>query len=161
MLPCLSIMPWNYTKGMVKFPPCILDICASRKCGQCNVPTILVSKKLLLLQFCRPIDQSGRGGKEKNSYTWMTLNPGHPVRKQSCYCYILSFEWFLGARILCADVSEHSFCSIFISGVSLHHLWRWNWQSFSKHTTYEDETDSVPKRRHTKCRRRGIIQKRE
>ena len=77
--------------GMAKFPPLILDICASRKCGQFNVPAILVSEKLMLSQFGRPINQSGCGGKEKNSSTWMTPNPGHPVRKQSCYCCILSF----------------------------------------------------------------------
>jgi hypothetical protein len=35
------------------------------------------------------------------------------------------FGWFPGVRILCASVSEHSVCSIFIGGVSWHHLWRW------------------------------------
>jgi esterase/lipase len=32
---------------------------------------------------------------------------------------ILSFVWFLGVWILCADVSEHSVGSIFIGGVSI------------------------------------------
>jgi len=31
-----------------------------------------------------------------------------------CECCILSFGWFPGLWILCADVSEHSVCSIFI-----------------------------------------------
>jgi len=38
--------------------------------------------------------------------------------------FILSFGWFAGVWILCAGVSEHSVCSIFIGDVSLHHLWR-------------------------------------
>jgi hypothetical protein len=126
-------MPWNYIKDMAKFPTRILDVCANRKCGQFNVEAILVSEKLLLSQFGRPISQSERGGKKKNSCTRMTLNPGHPVRKQSCYCFILSFGWFLGVCILCADVSEH--------------------------TTHDEETDNVPKRRNTRCRRRGMTQK--
>ena len=33
-------------------------------------------------------------------------------------CHYLSFGWFPGVWILCADVSEHSVCSIFICGVS-------------------------------------------
>ena len=33
-------------------------------------------------------------------------------------CCILLFGWFPGIRILCADVSKHSVCSIFIGGVS-------------------------------------------
>ena len=32
-------------------------------------------------------------------------------------CRILSFGWFSEVLILCADVSEHSVCSIFIGGV--------------------------------------------
>jgi hypothetical protein len=81
-------------------------------------------------------------------------------------CCILSFGWYPGVWIVCADVSEHSGNAIFIGGVSrknnweeilhslhnysscLHHLWRWNWQS-------------VPKHRHIKFRRRGITQKKE
>jgi len=55
------------------------------------------------------------------------------------------FERFPGARILCSDVSEHSFGSIFIAK---HRPWRWSWQS-------------VPKRRHIIFRRRGIIQKKD
>jgi hypothetical protein len=33
-------------------------------------------------------------------------------------CCIISFWWFPGAWILCADVSEHSICSIFVGVVS-------------------------------------------
>ena len=69
---------------MAKFPPRILDIGTSRKCGQFNVPAILVSEELLLAQMVRPVSQSGRGGKENNSCMCMALNSGHPVRKQSC-----------------------------------------------------------------------------
>jgi len=126
-------MAWNCIKDMAKFPTRILDICASRKCGQFKIEAILVSEKLLLSQFGRPINQSVRGGKTKNSCTCMTLNPGHPVPKQSCYRCILSFGWFVGVCILCTDVSEH--------------------------TTYKEETDNVPKRRHTRCRRRRMTQK--
>ena len=35
----------------------------------------------------------------------------------SSECYVLSFGWFCGIWILCADVSEHSVCSVFIGGV--------------------------------------------
>ena len=55
---------------------------------------------------------------------------------------ILSFGWFPGVWILCADVSEHTVPSSYV---------------VCAHTTYEDGTDSVPKRRHIKFRRRGII----
>jgi hypothetical protein len=65
--------------------------------------------------------------------------------KQVPLCCILSFGWFPGFWILCADVSEHSVCSVFIY---LHRLLRWNIQS-------------VPKRRHTKFSRRGIAHKKE
>jgi len=68
-------------------------------------------------------------------------------RRQKRKC-ILSFGCFPGVCILCANVSEHSVRSIFIGGVGLHNLWRWNWQS-------------VPKRPHIKFRSRGITQKKE
>jgi hypothetical protein len=41
---------------------------------------------------------------------------------QITYCCMLSFGWFPGIWILRADVSEHSVCSIFIGGVSLHNI---------------------------------------
>jgi len=46
-------------------------------------------------------------------------------------CCIISFRWFQSIWILCADISEHSVCSIFTGGVSLHHLW---WYSFLQHS---------------------------
>jgi hypothetical protein len=68
----------------------------------------------------------------------------------SCECCILSFGWFPGVWILCADVSEHSVTSSYVLWTRTintlaissqfsscpHHLWRWN-------------------------RRRGITQKKE
>jgi hypothetical protein len=48
------------------------------------------------------------------------------------------------------DVLEHCVCSIFIGGVNK-----------KNNTIYEDGTDSVPKRRYIKFRRRGITQKKE
>jgi hypothetical protein len=63
-------------------------------------------------------------------------------------CFILSFlGWFSHVWILCADVSEHSVCSIFVSRL------------IKKRLTKVEE--SVPKRRHTKFRRRGITQMEE
>ena len=38
-------------------------------------------------------------------------------------CCIISFGWFPGVWILCADVSEHSVCSIVIGGVSRKNNW--------------------------------------
>jgi len=70
---------------------------------------------------------------------------------QQATCSIISSGWFPDVWILCADLSENSNCSIFIGGVS-----RKN--SFSGNTTYGDGTDSVPKGRHIKFRRRGITQ---
>ena len=37
---------------------------------------------------------------------------------QLLWPFILSFEWFIGVWIACADVSEHSVCSVFMGGVS-------------------------------------------
>ena len=59
-----------------------------------------------------------------------------------------SIGWSSGVRILCADVSEHSGCSIFIGRLD-------------KKTNYEDGRNSVPKRRHIKFRRLGITRKKE
>jgi hypothetical protein len=39
-----------------------------------------------------------------------------------CECRILSFGWFTGIWILCADVSEHYVCSIFIGCVNKNNL---------------------------------------
>ena len=64
------------------------------------------------------------------------------------YCNI-SIGWFSSVWILCADVSEH--CQF--------HLRRWCKQE--NYTIFEDGTDSVPKRHHTKFRRREITQKKE
>ena len=63
-----------------------------------------------------------------------------------CECCVLSFEWFPGVWILCADVSEHSACSVFI-GVVI--------------TPPMKIEQSVPKRRHIKFRRRRITQNKE
>ena len=40
-----------------------------------------------------------------------------------CECCILSFGWFSGTWILCADVSERSVCSIFISHANNENNW--------------------------------------
>ena len=59
---------------------------------------------------------------------------------------VLNFVFFLSCDSLASEFIRRrlvALCSIFIDGVSLHHLWRWNRQC-------------VPKRRCIKCRRRGI-----
>jgi len=53
----------------------------------------------------------------KKLLTWYSNN----------YSCILSFGWFTGVWILCADVSEHSVSSI------LHHLWRWKCSDLLAH----------------------------
>ena len=55
-------------------------------------------------------------------------------------CCNLSFGWFPGVWILYSDVSEHSVSSIFIGGVSLHHLWRWTCQNVSETSAYKIHT---------------------
>ena len=49
-------------------------------------------------------------------------------------CSIFPFGWLPDVWILCADVSEHPICSVFIGGgSSLHYLWRRNRQVGPKH----------------------------
>jgi hypothetical protein len=66
-------------------------------------------------------------------------------------CCILSFGQFSAVWILCAVVSEHSVRAIFIGGVNRKNVY----------TTYKNETDNVPKSRHTKFTRWGITQKKQ
>jgi hypothetical protein len=54
----------------------------------------------------------------------------NPLNTILCCC-ILSFGWFHGVWIFCADVSEHSVCYIFIGDVSI----------LPTYTTYEDEAE--------------------
>jgi hypothetical protein len=79
-----------------------------------------------------------------NRRTWINLKTFIFVA-DTTDCRILSFGWFPGVWILCADVSVH--CSIFMGDVRcLHHLWRLN---------------MVSERRHIKFRGWGITQKKE
>jgi len=74
--------------------------------------------------------------------TTKQMNWTGKVRMKSSPCCSLSFGWFPGFWILCADVSEHSVISIFIGCVSI--------------TTYEVGNDAgeSPKRKNTTFRTR-------
>ena len=54
----------------------------------------------------------------------LSKNTFHDFKHLSCYeCRILSFGWFHGAWIVCAEVSERSVGSIYIGGVSRKNKW--------------------------------------
>jgi len=67
-------------------------------------------------------------------------------------CCILSFGWFPGVWILCADISEHTVCSIFIGGVS---------RNLPTYIAYDDGTQCFLQHQHLKFRCQGITQKKE
>ena len=68
------------------------------------------------------------------------------------------FGWFPGVWMLCADVSEHSVCSIFIGGVSRKKNQALSHPGYSSclHRLWRQKRQGVPKRRHMKFRRLGI-----
>jgi len=63
---------------------------------------------------------------------WDRNSPSSWFQTFTVFWLLYSFFWFSGIWILWADVSEHSVCSIFIGGLSLCCLWRWNRQSVLK-----------------------------
>ena len=112
---------------------------------------------LFIYIFSRPITSLRHVQQNEQMYFILDNN-----LSPCCECCILSFGLFPSIWILCADVSEHSVCSILRGGVrrkdsSCSHDLR----ILLVHTTYEDGTNSVLKRWYIKFRCRRITQKKE
>ena len=121
----------------IKMSPAILLIFSSCVNWKYILTHLFIVQKILFFLPCCPPYTI----KWQFIYSWF--------QTFACFqCCILSFGWFPGVGILCADVSKPSVCSIFIGGVSrsLQHLWRWNRVNRKVGTLNSDAGESPKKR---------------